>query len=111
MSAITYNPPAPPAIARPRCPCCRVTLRPMYVEVRERVPFAEGGGFATVTVERRWQGRYHGYGAFCTLRCCDRFANLVVTRARAILGDRGLSDGYRAGVLAVTAAPPPEAKP
>ena len=34
-------------------------------------------GFGYKIVSKTWRGDYHGYGAFCTLRCCEQFANLV----------------------------------
>ncbi len=64
----------PEAIARPRCPNCDKRLRPLTTEEWTRQHDA-GGGFRSVVTSRRWLGRYHAYGAFCTLRCCETFAN------------------------------------
>ena len=63
----------PELIARPRCPYCDKRLRPQVVEERSRRDTA--GGFESVVTSRRWPGRYAAYGAFCTLRCCEAFAN------------------------------------
>jgi hypothetical protein len=73
-----FEPPEP--LARPKCPNCAKPLRPWVTERTERRDTA-GVGFDTVTVGRRWSGHYQSYGAFCTLRCCEQFAN----------------DAYRAG--------------
>lgn len=65
----------PPALAdRPKCPCCGTPLRPWIREERERQATAQGIEFKLV--ERTWfREAYRSYGAFCTLRCCERFAN------------------------------------
>jgi hypothetical protein len=115
MVAMRYNPPAPPAIARPRCPGCGRRLAPFYNDVREKVtmPGIDGaasrdgerlsasGGYSWKTVERQWLGRYHGYGAFHSLRCAAAFANGAVRLARELVNDRTLDERFRAGVLAL----------
>lgn len=69
---------APPP-ARPLCPNCHKPLRPvMDVKTRRRdTPGNEhhAGGFDFEVVSKEWTGEYHGYGAFCTMRCCVSFAN------------------------------------
>lgn len=65
----------PPARLRPHCPQCSKPLRPMWHELKfERVENKQGFEYQS-TLE--WRGRYHGYGAFCTLRCCETFANRI----------------------------------
>lgn len=88
----------PPVAERPRCPNCDKPLRPIVytdygtkevpVTSYRRVEVVPGafrmearptGKTATVPgdvpLARRWTGEYAGYGAFCTLRCCESFAN------------------------------------
>lgn len=63
----------PEMIARPKCPQCEKRLRPLinsdWVRVQEPV------GFSSVETNRRWEGGYAGYGAFCSTSCCISFAN------------------------------------
>ena len=74
---------APPVSERPRCPNCGEPLRPYMNSETERreTPRANigglvvSGGHTFVTVSKEWNGRYHAYGAFCTLRCAAAFAN------------------------------------
>ena len=53
----------PPPDKRPKCPQCAKTLRPRFWEVQDEEV-------------RRWDG-YQSYGHFCSLRCCERYANRV----------------------------------
>lgn len=62
---------APPIAERPKCPACGTPLRPWW-DTHSEEKSADGPGRVTWQV---WKGDYHGYGAFCTLRCCERFAN------------------------------------
>lgn len=65
---------APPVNERPKCPNCRKPLRP-YWETHAEEKHGDGRpGRITYEV---WKGRYHAYGAFCTLRCCESYANRV----------------------------------
>jgi len=80
MSAAPWigDPPPKPA-ARPKCPACDKPLRPNIVTNTERdrtVP-----GFALREVSREWTGHYRAYGAFCSLRCCEVFANAAYRAA------------------------------
>jgi len=72
------NKPAPEVSKRPTCPNCHKPLRPVIHRVQERRELT-GSQLNTqiryVTVGREWTGKYHGYGAFCTLRCTEQFAN------------------------------------
>jgi len=69
---------APPVDERPRYPWCGKVLVPIYEEV-----IATGEVAATFRshddpndpVRREFRGRYHGYGAFCRLRCGCHWAN------------------------------------
>jgi hypothetical protein len=73
----------PPVSERPTCPNCGERLQPrMWSEtVRRDRPRADigermvSGGYDYVIVSKEWQGDYHSYGAFCTLRCAAAFAN------------------------------------
>lgn len=79
MSTIRVNK-APPMERRPRCAGCVRRLRPYWKTIKEEsVPAPE---FRRYTVE--WQGQYHAYGAFCTLRCAADFANAVVKNRKAV---------------------------
>jgi ribosomal protein L34E len=60
---------APPVADRPRCGNCNKTLKPINQLKRLRT---DGQGFV---VNKRWTGQYRAYGHFCTLRCCNEFAN------------------------------------
>lgn len=89
--------PLPEVLQRPRCGYCDKRMRPVIVThygtkeierktyVREET---EPGVFRMVAkptgdvdkvpgdpVSREWLGQYHGYGSFCTLKCCEAFAN------------------------------------
>lgn len=58
----------PPIADRPVCQQCFEPLHPVI----------EGGdgAYAGETPEpRHWDGKYHGYGVFCSLKCAARFAN------------------------------------
>lgn len=58
----------PPAIAdRPRCAECDKTRTPVIEHDYSL------GSLHPKTIG--WTGRYYGYGHFCTLRCCARYAN------------------------------------
>lgn len=66
----------PPAVAqRPACPSCGTKLRP-YITGGDWLPGQTNVPFSERKCEpRRWDGTYHGYDAFCSTRCCVRFAN------------------------------------
>lgn len=68
------DPPPPPVTKRPKCPSCHKPLRP-YLEVSWKRVDGTNGGFHMEPERRWWTGRYTGYGKFCSLKCCDRFAN------------------------------------
>lgn len=74
MKRTDYDPghEPPETIARPKCGYCDKRLRPMIAEERE---YGAATNFQVVIKSRRWLGRYHGYGAFCSTGCCERFAN------------------------------------
>lgn len=74
--------PVPPIGHRPRCPNCNKRLLPLFKTNSERVATA-GGGFTYKNVSKEWLKRYDSYGNFCTLRCCEKFANAA------------FRDGYR----------------
>lgn len=59
---------------RPRCPQCDKLLGPLVEDKTERRPIGNDGGFTYVKVARKFV-RWNSYGAFCTLRCCEQFAN------------------------------------
>lgn len=65
---------APPIGNRPRCPMCAKPLQPFNTTEWHRQNRPDGR-FVTVKGETTWSGRYRCYGAFCTLRCCEAFAN------------------------------------
>lgn len=79
------NPPPPPVNERPKCPQCNKPLKPWIKTDWETKPIdgppiriATGEmlpQIAQVPTNVRWTGKYDGYGAFCTLRCCEKFAN------------------------------------
>lgn len=69
---------APPIARRPRCPACNKALRPLWDTVKtERVPYANGGFWYRTYL--KWNGQYHGYGAFDTMRCGVEYANAIIT--------------------------------
>jgi hypothetical protein len=74
MKTITHHgtPAAPPLNERPTCPCCGKRLTPRMNWESKRMP---GPGYEVQRVNYRWSGSYRGYGKFCTLRCCEKFAN------------------------------------
>lgn len=61
--------PPPPTADRPRCPNCDKPLRPA-VWLKSSGNFLTGEGRT-----KEWNGGYLGYGAFCSLKCCEQFAN------------------------------------
>lgn len=66
--------PAPPSkTMRPLCPNCFKVLRPCIEREwgRDERP---DKSYATKVVSRRWVGKYHSYGPFCTLNCSYEFA-------------------------------------
>lgn len=89
--------PVPEVLQRPRCGNCGKRLSPVIVthfatkqaaRMQYRREEVEPGVFRMVAqptgeidnvpgepVSREWRGQWHGYGAFCTLRCAERFAN------------------------------------
>ncbi len=79
MSRFKPEPPPPPVADRPLCPACRKPLRPYIVPVYEQ----RDDGYLGQRVGSTWKGAYDAYGAFCTLRCCQNYANVVYR-------DRGL---------------------
>lgn len=66
----------PEVIARPRCPACQGRLRPFIHDQWARDHSAVG--FEMRVTSRRWLGDYYSYGAFCSLRCCNTFANAAL---------------------------------
>lgn len=64
---------------RPKCPGCDKPLRPRITHdyVRRDI---EGGGFTHDKVALPWGGSYLGYGAFCSLKCCEAYANAEFKR-------------------------------
>lgn len=72
--------PPPPVAERPKCPGCNKPLRPFLISVYE--PEVEGG-YQLHVEARRWEGRYHGCGAFCGINCAARYANAIVREKRA----------------------------
>lgn len=67
---------APKMDARPRCAGCNARRRPYWVTI-------EYGSVARGTnTKLRWDGQYHGYGHFCTMRCALDFANRVAERMK-----------------------------
>lgn len=75
MSAHTPGP--PPVADRPKCPGCNKPLRPRIEHEYIRRNPAEG--FTKVALP--WGGGYRGYGAFCTLFCCEFYANAEFKRS------------------------------
>ena len=65
------NPPPPHIIKRPRCPGCGVKMKP-FISTETKWNAAKG---EAIVISRAWTGEYHGYGAFCSLRCAARWAN------------------------------------
>ena len=68
----------PPVAQRPRCPACDKPLRPFITHDYVRVNVENG--FRSEKVAQPWGGTYIGYGAFCTLRCCEAYANAEFKR-------------------------------
>lgn len=63
----------PPVNERPICPGCGNPLRPA---IAGGSAIHNGRFDPSIDREQReWTGQYHGYGAFCTLRCAADFAN------------------------------------
>ena len=71
---------APAIVDRPHCPACDKALRPTINTTWERVPGPGPGGFSYKAADKRWTGAYGGYGAFCSLSCCQAYANAMFTR-------------------------------
>jgi len=103
--------PVPDMLQRPKCPNCgerlRPTLRDNYATAeRPRMAYrnveVEPGKFRmqemptgdvdVVTLggaaSREWTGRYRAYGAFCTLRCAEAFANAAYKAGYRIKGSK-----------------------
>ena len=91
MSKPTIINPPPPVAQRPKCGNCNEPLAPRMNSdtVREPIPPTTnpsgdvaygGGGFHHRIVSKTWDGTYHAYGNFCTLRCCEAFANAMYKR-------------------------------
>jgi hypothetical protein len=71
---------APLVADRPKCPQCKKPLRPWW-DTHAEEKHADGRpGRVTYLV---WNGKYDSYGAFCTLRCCERYANDVYRKLQA----------------------------
>lgn len=68
---------APAIKDRPKCPACSNPLRPAMLTVY-RTP--EMRSQWQSKNEKEWTGRYLGYGAFCTLSCCQAYANAMFKR-------------------------------
>ena len=69
---------APPPIGeRPKCPNCHKRLRPRWVEVSKTGNPREGW-----VTHVRWEGHWHAYGHFCTLRCGCEYANRTISRGK-----------------------------
>lgn len=62
--------PIPAVKDRPRCPNCDKPMRPWRVSRR-----AYKDGMFGPRVYEPWDGRYQGYGSFCSTPCCRQFAN------------------------------------
>lgn len=69
---------APPVHRRPRCPQCNRALRPLFKTERSERVLDEHGKFTDYRNFLRWDGDYHAYGAFDTMRCAVDFANAVI---------------------------------
>lgn len=90
------EPPPPPA-KRPKCGYCNEPLRPI---VRHET---EGTANDWRIVAKEWNGRYRGYGrvahgkppAFCSLRCCARFAGIAYRDGVRITRDKGAGHKLR----------------
>lgn len=78
MKVIKLNA-APLVSDRPKCPQCSARLRPYWKLVADN----HKGDVSQWTRAERWDGTYHGYGAFCTLRCAARYANEVYQQLKA----------------------------
>lgn len=65
----------PEVIARPKCPQCAKPLRPWFKTNWETRREADGTSVITRPVSREWTGEYQGHGAFCSTKCCIKFAN------------------------------------
>jgi hypothetical protein len=92
---------APPQMrARPKCPGCGKRLRP-YMATVENARLLKPGDFENnidpqFTARKvEWTGDYHSYGEFCTLRCCEQFANMIVKKVRALGPKVAASMGVR----------------
>jgi hypothetical protein len=100
--------PVPEVLARPKCPYCAKRLRPVIVtrygtkevprhEYRRQatgkgttrmvsMPTGETETVPGAATSREWLGRWHAYGAFCTLRCACDFANAAHAAGYRIKG-------------------------
>lgn len=68
----------PPVKDRPLCPGCSRPLRPMLW----------GGyplGMNQPPEPRYWDGTYQSYGRFCSLKCCQGYANFMFRRHGTML--------------------------
>lgn len=97
VNRVTISTPAPAVGERPKCPGCGCELTPQYVVTREdyelpstrhevnngRQVLVSGGRGSRIT-DRKWNGRYDGYGHFHSMRCAVGFANRLVDRLRNI---------------------------
>jgi len=96
VSRPTISVPPPKVGDRPQCPWCEKRLQPIMYQTTERVdtPPARGavrvngshnevitsGGFFYRTTSKYWSGTYRAYGAFCSLGCCEAYANAEFKR-------------------------------
>lgn len=77
----------PPVSERPRCPNCDKPLQPAMTWESRRV--LDAAGFTLRRMNYRWTGNYSAYGAFCTLRCCESFANAAYRAGYRIVRNPG----------------------
>lgn len=74
MSAVIRMNAAPKMDERPICPGCNERLQPMWNVVEYTSLAARTRGEPNKV---RWDGSYHSYGSFCTLRCATAYANAI----------------------------------
>jgi hypothetical protein len=65
---------APPVKDRPKCPACSRPLKP------NMTPRFWSDPERRAIEPSKWTGTYKRYGAFCTLTCCDAYANEMYKR-------------------------------
>lgn len=75
MAATPFVTSKPPPVAdRPRCPACSKPLKPV-IHTNFAPSTTQAGGYSLARASLAWHHEYKRYGAFCTLRCCETFAN------------------------------------